>query len=433
MRLQSVLNRRKTVSFRDAVDQGIAVDGGLFMPVEIPRLSEGFFASARSKTFQEIAFDVARCLLENEIPDGELRQIIEKSMSFPVPIRILDERTSVLELFHGPTLAFKDFGARFMAHTMAHLHRNDTEERTILVATSGDTGSAVAHGFHDVQGMKVYLLYPSHRVSDIQELQLTTLTGNVTALEIAGSFDDCQRLVKEAFADRELSGKKRLTSANSINVARLFPQTFYYFSAYAHRSDTGRPVVFSVPSGNLGNLTAGLIAWKMGLPVDRFIAATNLNDVLPRFLESGVFVPAESIATISNAMDVGNPSNFTRIMYLFDGNVKNLRRVLSSSSYSDVDTQRMIVEQFRKDGYVLDPHGAVGALALHHYVQAEKREIDGIILETAHPAKFIDIYEDRMKKAIEVPERLQAMMQGTKHSVRLSAKFDDLKTILMSN
>ena len=402
------------------------------MPVEIPRLSEGFVASTRSMTFQEIAFDVARCLLEDEIPVGEIRRIIEKSMSFPVPIRILDERTSVLELFHGPTLAFKDFGARFMAHTMAYLHRNDTEERTILVATSGDTGSAVAHGFHNIQGMKVYLLYPSHRVSAIQELQLTTLTGNVTALEIAGSFDDCQRLVKEAFADRELSRKKRLTSANSINVARLFPQIFYYFSAYAHRSETGRPVVFSVPSGNLGNLTAGLLAWRMGLPADRFIAATNLNDVLPRFLESGVFAPAQSIATISNAMDVGNPSNFARIMYLFDGNVKDLRCVLSSASYSDVDTQRMIVEQFKKNQYILDPHGAVAALALHHYFETEKREIDGIILETAHPAKFIDIYEDWMKKAIEVPERLRTMMQGTKHSIRLSATFDDLKIILMS-
>jgi threonine synthase len=433
MRLQSILKPGTTVSFREAVDQGIAEDGGLFMPVEIPRLSEGFIGASRSMTFQEIAFEVVRCLLEDEIPVGEIRRIIEKSMTFPVPIRILDERTSVLELFHGPTMAFKDFGARFMAHTMAYLHRNDSEERTILVATSGDTGSAVAHGFHNVEGMKIYLLYPSHRVSAIQELQLTALTGNVMALEIEGNFDDCQRLVKEAFADRELSGKKRLTSANSINVARLFPQTFYYFSAYAHRTETGRPVVFSVPSGNLGNLTAGLIAWKMGLRADGFIAATNLNDVLPRFLESGVFVPAESIATISNAMDVGNPSNFARIMYLFDGNVKNLRRVLSSSSYSDVDTQRMIVEQFRKNSYVLDPHGAVGALALRHYFEAEEREIDGIILETAHPAKFIDIYEDRMKKAIEVPERLRAMMQGTKHSVRLSAEFGDLKTILMSN
>jgi len=433
MRLQSVLNPAKSVSFREAVDTGIAEDGGLFMPVALPRLSKGFFDSLPSTEFQEVAFQVSRCLLENEIADADLRQIVDRSMTFPVPVRSLKDGTSVLELFHGPTLAFKDFGARFMAQTMAYLHRNETQERTILVATSGDTGSAVAHGFHDVQGMKVYLLYPSGRVSAIQEMQLTTLTGNVTALEIEGNFDDCQQLVKAAFADMDLSKAKRLTSANSINVARLLPQTFYYFNAYGLRAERNRPVVFSVPSGNLGNLTAGLIAWKMGLPVDRFIAATNVNDVLPRFLGTGVFVPAQSIATISNAMDVGNPSNFERISYLFGGNVNEVRRILSSTSYSDKDTRTMIADCYRENHYVLDPHGAVAALALRHHLNKEKRKVEGIILETAHPAKFLDIYDDSMKGAIEVPERLRATMHGTKRSVRLSASSKDLKSFLMSN
>ncbi|HEY6951701.1 MAG TPA: threonine synthase [Bacteroidota bacterium] len=433
MRLQSILNPGMTVSFREAVDRGIATDGGLFMPVEIPTLSKDSVASMRSMTFVEIAFEVARCLLAGDIPDADLREVVEQSMTFPVPIRVIGDRTSVLELFHGPTLAFKDFGARFMAQTMAYLHKNNTQERTILVATSGDTGSAVAHGFHNVPGMKVCLLYPSRRVSAIQELQLTSLKGNVTALEIEGSFDDCQRLVKEAFADTELSKEKRLTSANSINVARLFPQTFYYFDAYAHRPDAGRPLAVSVPSGNLGNLTAGLMAWKMGLPVDRFIAATNMNDVLPRFLKSGVFAPGRSISTISNAMDVGNPSNFARVTYLFGNDVNNLRRILSSASYSDEDTRRMIVGQFNENRYILDPHGAVAALALRDHFGNDRGEYAGIILETAHPAKFMDTYEDRMKKEIEVPERLRTMMLGTKHSVKLTARYNDLKMFLMND
>ena len=433
MRLQSIVTPGTTVSFREAVDKGLAEDGGLYMPVVIPRLSDGFFASLHSMTFHEIAFNVARFLLEDEIPDADLRKIVERSITFPAPLRRLDERTSVLELFHGPTLAFKDFGAQFMAHSMAYLHRNDTEERTILVATSGDTGSAVAHGFHNAEGVKVFLLYPSGRVSKIQEQQLTTMTGNVTALEIEGSFDDCQHMVKEAFADKQLSGRRKLTSANSINIARLIPQTFYYFNAIARLSERKGPVVFSVPSGNLGNLTAGLIAWKMGLPADHFIAATNSNDGFTKFLESGVFVAARSVATISNAMDVGNPSNFARIKHLFNGSVKEMRAILSSSSYSDDETRETMVECFRKYNYMLDPHGAVAALALRHRNKSENKFVSGIILETAHPAKFLDSYEDWMKKVIEVPERLRSTLQGTKHSVRLGARFDDLKSFLMSN
>ncbi len=433
MKLQSTLTQDNLVSFREAVDQGIASDGGLFMPVSIPKLSDDFVDSLHTMTFQEIAFQISHCLLGDEIADVDLRNIVERSMTFPVPTRVLKDGTSVLELFHGPTMAFKDFGARFMASTMAYLHRNDAKERTILVATSGDTGSAVAHGFHNAQGIRVCLLYPSRRVSAIQELQLTTLRENITALEVEGSFDDCQRLVKEAFADTELSREKRLTSANSINVARLFPQMFYYFDAYAHRSEPKQPLVFSVPSGNLGNLTAGLMAWKMGLPVDRFVAASNLNDVLPRFIETGVFTPMHSVATLSNAMDVGNPSNFGRIIHLFEGNLRNLRCILTSASYSDAVTLKTIAECFVRNDYVLDPHGAVAAAALQHYRANDNRKLNGIILETAHPAKFMDMYEDPMKAAIEVPDRLRAMMQGTKQSVKISARFDDLKTFLMSN
>ncbi len=432
MRLQSISNVGKTVSFAEAVDLGIAEDGGLFMPVNIPQFAGEFFSSLKSLAFQEIAFRVAQCLLDKEIPDGDLRRIVEESITFPAPLHHLDEQTSVLELFHGPTLAFKDFGARFMARTMAYFHRNDSRELTILVATSGDTGSAVAHAFHDVKGMNVYLLYPSGRVSSIQEMQLTTLTGNVTALEIEGNFDDCQRLVKQAFADAELARRKNLTSANSINVARLLPQTFYYFNAFALKKETISSVVFTVPSGNLGNLTAGLIAWKMGLPVKRFVAATNANNIFTRFLESGVFKPAKSVATLSNAMDVGNPSNFARIMHLFRGSSESLRNMVYSASFSDDETRKSIAATYAKYRYVLDPHGAVGLLALQSYRDVEKRPVQGIVLETAHPAKFLDAYDETMKQVIQVPQRLRISMQGKKKSVRLSSKFEDLKTFLLS-
>jgi len=430
MRLSSTINPGVSVSFCEAVDRGIADDGGLFMPASIPAFPPGFFNGIGSLSFQEISFLVAQRLLEHEIPADALRRIVEDSLTFPAPLHTLDDRTFVLELFHGPTLAFKDFGARFMARTLAYLHRHDPRETTILVATSGDTGSAVAHGFHNVEGMTVVLLYPSGRVSTIQELQLTTLEGNVTALEIEGTFDDCQRLVKQAFADRELSSRKKFTSANSINVGRLLPQAFYYFNAFARLPAREPPPVFCVPSGNLGNLTAGLIAWKMGLPVERFIAATNVNDVLPRFLETGSYVPVQAVATISNAMDVGDPSNFPRILALFGGSLPAMRRMLSSSSWSDDETRKAILEVFQRHGYVMDPHGAVAYAALRRYARGTST---GIILETAHPSKFPDVYDTMLKENLEVPERLQALIQGTKRSVRLSGKFEDFKAFLMSS
>ncbi len=433
MKLHNIAKPGRIYTFAEAVDLGIGDDGGLFMPVQLPKLPESFYASLSSKSFREISFSVAQALLENEIEDAALCNIIDESVTFPAPLHTLDERTSVLELFHGPTLAFKDFGARFMAKTMAYLHRSDSRELSILVATSGDTGSAVAHGFHNVRGMNVFLLYPSGRVSAIQEQQLTTLTGNVAALEIRGNFDDCQRLVKQAFADKELTRRKKLTSANSINIARLLPQSFYYFNAYAQRPEKEIPLVFSVPSGNLGNLTAGLMAWKMGLPVKQFVAATNANDVLTRYLDSGVFKPAKSVQTISNAMDVGNPSNLARINYLFDGNIQGMRSILYSDSFSDGATRTCIKSTFENSGYVLDPHGAVGMLALESYRQQDRSRFQGVVLETAHPAKFIDVYDQMLQSTIVIPEQLRESMRLKKHSVPLSSDFRDLKEYLIDN
>ncbi len=433
MKLHSTTHGTLSISFAEAVARGMEDDGGLFVPTAIPRFSPGFFRSIGSLSFPEISFAVARLLLDREIPDSDLRRIVDESVTFPAPLRILDGQTSVLELFHGPTLAFKDFGARFMARTLAYLHRFDRKEITVLVATSGDTGSAVARGFLNMEGMSVILLYPSGRVSATQELQLTTLGGNVTALEIDGTFDDCQRLVKQAFADPELSARRNLTSANSINVARLIPQTFYYFNGYAQLPAGCRPAVFSVPCGNLGNLTAGIIAWKMGLPVARFIAAANANDVLPRFLETGIFAPAPTVATISNAMDVGNPGNFSRIFDLFGGSLTAMRRRLFSATFSDDETRLAIRDAFDRHGYVMDPHGAVAYSALKRFREAEDANACGIILETAHPAKFLGVYDPVVKNAIQVPERLQSLLQGSKRSVRLPDRFADLKSFLLES
>ncbi len=430
MRLYSTSDHSLTATFAEAVELGIAPDGGLFMPALIPTLAPSFFEHQRS--FQETAFEAAHLLLGDEIPAAGLRVIIEESMTFPAPLRRLTEELAILELFHGPTLAFKDFGARFMARTLSHLRRGAGRETTVLVATSGDTGSAVAQGFHDVSGLRVVLLYPSGRVSPIQELQLTSAGGNVTALEILGTFDDCQHLVKQAFADHDLARRKGLTSANSINIARLLPQAFYYLEAFARLAARERPVVFAVPSGNLGNLTAGLIAWKMGLPVERFVAATNANDVLPRYLASGLFTPSAAVATLSNAMDVGNPSNLARIVDLFDGDLGQMRRILFSVSHTDAETRRAISEMFERHGYVLDPHGAVGYLAMRDYQQQHAGRRTGIVLETAHPAKFPDAYDEKLKKHIEQPERLHALLRGEKRSVKMRAEFSLLKDFLFS-
>jgi len=431
LKLYSTSDRNYTATFAEAVERGIATDGGLFMPTKIPTLPQAFFDSLGTMSFQEISFEVARLLLGTEIPEQDLLAIIEGSITFPAPLVMLDPQLAVLELFHGPTLAFKDFGARFMAQTLSYLRRGAGKESTVLVATSGDTGSAVAQGFHNVEGLKVVLLYPSGRVSAIQELQLTTSGGNVTALEVLGTFDDCQRLVKQAFADPVLSQAKGLTSANSINIARLLPQAFYYVEAYARLPRQQNQVVFSVPSGNLGNLTAGLIAWKMGLPVRRFIAATNSNVVVPKYLATGIFTPAPAIATISNAMDVGNPSNLARIVALFEGDLGSMRDRLVSFSHNDDQTRAAIGDAYERYGYLLDPHGAVAYQALQDYRTEHGAEDPAIVLETAHPAKFPDAYPEALRKTIKEPERLRALLSGTKRSVKLSAGFEEFEEFLL--
>jgi threonine synthase len=432
MNYYSTNRKSKLVSFREAVIKGIAEDGGLFLPTEINTLPEEFFRNISSLSFQEIAVKVAEKFIENEIPGPDLEELINKTLNFPAPIIPLNENIFVLELFHGPTLAFKDFGARFMAKSLSYFLRNENKEVIVLVATSGDTGSAVANGFYNVDGIKVILLYPSGKVSHIQEQQLTTLSGNITALEIEGTFDDCQRLVKQAFADENLNNSKNLTSANSINIARLIPQSFYYFNAFAQLNNRERPIVFSVPSGNLGNLTGGLLAYKMGLPVKRFIAACNSNDVLTHYINSGEFVPRPSIKTISNAMDVGNPSNFARILTLFKNDYSLIKKVLFSESFSDGKTRIAMKEVFDKYNYVIEPHGAVGYLTLEEYRKNNPGNYQSIILETAHPAKFLDELENTINKTIEIPERLRICLEKKKNSVKLSNDFKEFKNYLIN-
>jgi len=430
MQYYSTNNKNNLVTFRDAVLKGIAEDGGLFLPVEIKTFSNEFFKYISSLSFQAIAFEVARRFIEEEIPEKDLKILINETLTFPAPIVPLNENIYVLELFHGPTLAFKDFGARFMAKTLSYFLRNEDKEVLILVATSGDTGSAVANGFYNVEGIKVVLLYPSGKVSKIQEQQLTTLYGNITALEIDGTFDDCQKLVKQAFADKELNKIKNLTSANSINIARLIPQSFYYFNAYAQLKNKDKEVIFSVPSGNLGNLTGGLLAYKMGLPVAKYIGACNANNVLPHYISSGEFIAEPSVKTISNAMDVGNPSNFARVVSLFQNDYNLIKKVLFSQSYSDDETRKAMSEINKRYGYVIDPHGAVGYLALNEYLNTHPGNYHSIILETAHPAKFSDEVEKVTGKTVQMPDRLKVSLEKPKHSIKLSKDFDDFKLFL---
>ena len=430
MKIVSTNRSGRVYSFAQAVQCGMPDDHGLFVPASFPEFSTGEIDAMGGMSLQEIALGVGGRLFGDEIPPPALRAIVQEAINFPVPLRPLDERTFILELFHGPTLAFKDVGARFMARLVAYLYRNEAREITILVATSGDTGSAVAHGFHGVQGTRVVLLYPSGKVSKIQEQQMTTLGGNVTALEVSGTFDDCQRLVKEALADGDLRSRKSFSSANSINIARLLPQSFYYFAAVAGVGRKGGKPVVSVPSGNLGNLTAGLYAWKMGLPVRRFLAATNVNDSLPRYLATGKFTPKPSVATISNAMDVGNPSNFARLRALFNNDRSAAAQIIYGASSSDDETRQTIRDLFDRFGYVFDPHGAVACRALQYYRNTIEDAGGGIVLATAHPAKFIDIYDDRERKAIEMPEELIKCLEMPKHSTAISSRYDDLKSIL---
>jgi threonine synthase len=431
MQFYSTNNPALRASLEEAIFKGLPEDNGLFMPVEIPRLSDHFLKNLGNYSFQEIAYEITRNLLHADIPENEIRRIIETAIDFPAPVVKLDEETYILELYHGPSLAFKDFGARFMAQTMSYFNRKEDKELVILVATSGDTGGAVAAGFYKTPGIQVVILYPSGKVSPLQEKQLTTLGHNITALEVNGTFDDCQALVKKAFLDSEVNKPIRLSSANSINIARLIPQSFYYFEAYKQVADQGKPVVFSIPSGNFGNLTAGLLAQKMGLPVAHFIAATNANDVVPEYLASGAYTPRPSQRTLSNAMDVGAPSNFARMLDLYCSTWNNMRQNVSGFGFTDEETKSAMREIKQRYDYIIDPHGAVGYLAFRKYQESNPGDL-GIILETAHPSKFIEDVESILEQTIEVPERLQSMSTAVKQSVNMSTDYADFKSWLLS-
>jgi threonine synthase len=430
MKLYSTKNKDNFVDLKEAIFKGLPDDNGLFMPEKINRLPDYFFKNLDNLSLQEIAFEVCNHLFEGYINDNDLKDIIEKAINFPAPLVPLDNNNHVLELFHGPSLAFKDFGARFMAQIMSYLDKGNDKKLVILVATSGDTGGAVAFGFHNTPGIEVVILYPSGKVSMLQEKQLTTLGGNVTALEVDGTFDDCQALVKKAFLDKELTSNIRLSSANSINIARLIPQSFYYFEAYKQLKKRDK-VVFSVPSGNFGNLTAGLFAKKMGLPIHHFIAATNSNDIVPAYLNTGNYEPKPSIRTLSNAMDVGNPSNFTRMLDLYSSTWNIIKEDISGYAYNDEQTQKAMIDIFEKYNYIAEPHGAVGYLALKEWQKANP-STQGVILGTAHPSKFIDDVERILSTKVVVPERLAILAERKKESILSSIHFEDFKSFLLS-
>lgn len=424
MRYYSTNEKVPLTSFEQAVIEGLPADNGLYMPESIPNLDAQWVQSLKQRSLQEIGLEVARKFISNEIPEHRLEQIVNETLEFDIPLVEVEESIFALELFHGPTCAFKDVGARFLARCLGFFSERSGQPSTILVATSGDTGSAVAHGFYKVPNVDVIILYPKGKVSEIQERQLTTLGENITALEVAGSFDDCQALVKQAFLDSAFKEAHNLTSANSINVARLIPQSFYYFHAVG-TLNTSLTVSICVPSGNYGNLTAGLFAKKMGLPVEQFIAASNANDIVPSFLEHGTFTPRPSVQTISNAMDVGNPSNFYRISDLYNNDWHEIRKDIAGCSFSDEATKKAIVEVKEKNGYQLDPHGAVGYLGLKQFLGETKKP--GIFLETAHPAKFMDTVEDILGIAPEVPLQLRDCLQKNKNSIQIEPNFEALR------
>jgi threonine synthase len=432
MKFRSTLRRSPEVSLRDAVLHGSAPDGGLYMPVEMPRLPNDFLGRLPSLSFPEIAQEVGALFSGEEIPASVLNEIAAAAFDFPVPLVTLGERLHILELFHGPTLAFKDFGARFMARLMGYFVAESGVQLTVIVATSGDTGSAVAQAFLGVPGIRVVILYPAGRVSSAQEKQLTTLGQNITALEVSGSFDDCQRLAKQALVDPLLAGKLTLTSANSINIARLIPQIFYYFAAVSQFRAKGAPVAFSVPSGNLGNLTGGLFAKRIGLPVAQFIAATNTNDVVPEFLRSGKLIPRASRHTLSNAMDVGNPSNFSRIVDLYENDLRAIRHDIWGCGFSDEETLRVMHDVEKQHNYVLDPHTAIGVLGWQSFAKQNHSATHGIVLATAHPAKFGETVARATGVRPEMPERLAAFLERKKKSIPFPNRFAELQEFLLS-
>ncbi len=433
MEYYSTNGSSQPVSLSEAVIMGLAPDRGLYMPERIETLPAEFFAQIGTMSFHQIACRVARAFFGEDIPGDKLDAIVCDTLSFDVPVVPVHAPIYSLELFHGPTLAFKDVGARFMARMLSYFieQRGGAEKVTVLVATSGDTGSAVANGFLGVEGIDVVVLYPKGKVSRIQEAQFTTLGRNITAVEVDGTFDDCQRLVKSAFMDGDLTKAMKLTSANSINVARFLPQAFYYFEAYAQLALQCRhkEVVMCVPSGNLGNITAGLFAKRMGLPIKRFIAANNRNDVMLRYLQTGKYDPRETIPTVANAMDVGDPSNFARILDLYGHSHEGIAAEISGTSFDDEQIRTAIKNVWNEHGYLMDPHGACGWLALKEGLRDGET---GVFLETAHPAKFLETVQPIVGVPIEIPARLEAFMHGTKQSVALGNDFEGFKKYLLS-
>nr|WP_288977630.1 threonine synthase [uncultured Allomuricauda sp.] len=431
MKFYSLNNQNIKVSFKNAVIAGIAPDKGLYFPEHITPLSIDYFEQIEQLSDHEIAFQAIHQFVSEDIPDEALKQIIANTLDFDFPVVDIEENVGTLELFHGPTMAFKDVGARFMANCLGYFSQGEKQDVTVLVATSGDTGGAVANGFLGVDGVKVVILYPSGKVSEIQEKQLTTLGLNIEAMEVDGVFDDCQRMVKTAFLDTEITDHKKLTSANSINVARWLPQLFYFLFAYKQAKSKGKEIVFSVPSGNFGNICAGMVAQKLGMPVKHFVASTNVNDVVPKFMESGVYEPMPSVATISNAMDVGDPSNFVRIRHLYQDDMETLQKSLSSHSFTDENTKAIMKEVYSKTGYVMDPHGAVGYLGLKEYQKSNPNTF-GIFLETAHPVKFLDVVEDTLDISPQIPPQIMKVMDKEKKSYKISS-YDELKQFLLDD
>jgi len=425
----SLNHKAPNTSFKDAVIKGLAPDRGLYFPESITPLSKTFFENIDNLSYQTIAFEAIKQFVSPEIPEDILKDIIEETLSFHFPVVKLDDHISTLELFHGPTMAFKDVGARFMARCLAYFNRDNTNEVTVLVATSGDTGGAVANGFLGVKGVNVVILYPSGKVSDIQEKQLTTLGQNITALEVDGVFDDCQDMVKRAFLDEVLTNKMQLTSANSINVARWLPQLFYFMFAYKQLHKMHKDIVYSVPSGNFGNVCAGMMAQQLGLPVKHFIASNNENNVVTNYLQTEEYNPKASVQTISNAMDVGNPSNFIRIQEIYNKDFNVLKNNLSSFSFSDEKTKEAMLEIYNNYNYVADPHGAVGYLGCMSYLE-NNPEVHCVFLETAHPTKFLDVVEDVIKTKVDLPEQIQSVMHKEKKATQISS-YDDLKAFLL--
>ena len=432
MKYYSTNKQIELVGLQEAVIKGLAPDKGLYMPERIPVLPNDFFANITHLSFQEIAYTVANAFFGEDIEKEVLKKIVYDTLNFETPIVHINDTIYSLELFHGPTLAFKDVGARFMARLLGYfVKKANISEVNVLVATSGDTGSAVANGFLGVEGIQVYVLYPKGKVSPIQECQFTTLGKNTHALEIEGTFDDCQALVKSAFLDKDLTEKMHLSSANSINVARFLPQAFYYFNAYSQLMEKGikNDIVVCVPSGNFGNITAGLIAQRMGLPIKRFIAANNRNDVFLQYLLTGYYNPKASVQTLANAMDVGDPSNFVRILDMYNHNHETITQNISGYRCDDEQIRETVKACYQNTGYLLDPHGACGYAALLEKLQPNET---GVFLETAHPTKFLETIQDIIEEAVDIPQKLQEFMKGEKQSVELSSKYADFKQFLLS-